>query len=92
MCKQPMKNIRNLANTMRDFALSCSVVAQATKEYAMLLKRLKMANVKMCNYINYKHYNSNRERVKYKIRCSFYLQKNYKKLQRVRNAVLKTTK
>ena len=41
MCKQPMKNIRNLANTMRDFALSCSVVAQATQKYAMLLKRLK---------------------------------------------------
>lgn len=87
-----MKNIRNLANTMRDFALSCSVVAQATQNYAMLLKRLKTTNGKMINYINYKHYNSNRERVKYKKRCSFYRQKNYKKLQKARNAVLKTTK
>lgn len=87
-----IQKVQNLANTMRDFALSCSVVAQATQKYVMLLKRLKMANAKMCNYINYKHYNSNRERVKYKIRCSFYLQKNYKKLQRVRKAVLKTTK
>ena len=87
-----MKNILNLANTMCDFALSCSVVAQATQNYAMLLKRLKMANVKMFNYINYKHYNSNRERVKYKNSCSFYRQKNYKKLQKARNAVLKTTK
>ena len=46
---------------MRDFTLSCSVAAQATQNYAMLLKHLKMANVKMFNYINYKHYNSNRE-------------------------------
>ena len=66
MCKQPLKNIQNLANTMCDFTLSCSVAAQATQNYSMLLKLLKTVNVKKFNYTNYIHYNSNKERVKHK--------------------------
>ena len=80
-----------LAFVMRNFGRSLLEASKSLSEESRLLKRLKIAKPKKCDYINYIHYITNRERVKQKIQCSFYLQKNYTKLQRRRRSVLKTT-
>lgn len=81
----------NLIQNVRNFALSMCEVAEALREQAKVLKLLKIAKPKKFNYINYIHYITNKELVKAKKVCSFSLQKNYKKLQKYPNAVLKTT-
>lgn len=81
----------NLIQNVRNFALSMYEVAEALREQARLLKRLKTTNKENANYNNYIHYISNKELVKAKKVCSFCLQKNYKKLHSIRSGVLKTT-
>ena len=78
----------NLIQNVRNFALSMCEVAEALRKETELLKLLKIAKPKKCNYI---HYITNKELVKAKKVCSFSLQKNYKKLHSIRRSVLKTT-
>ena len=81
----------NLVDFVRNLGTTIIGATKALNEESRLLKLLKIAKPKKCDYINYIHYITNRERVKQKIQCSFYLQKNYTKLQRRIRSVLKTT-
>lgn len=81
----------NLIQKVRNFALAMCEAAEALREQTELIKLLKIAKPKKYNYINYIHYITNKELVKAKKVCSFQRQKNYKKLQKYPNAVLKTT-
>lgn len=83
--------LSNLIQKMRYFALTMCETAETMREQARLLKRLKTTNKEIANYNNYIHYITIIQKVRYKKFCSFQRQKNYKKLQKYPNAVLKTT-
>lgn len=53
-----------LAFVMRNFGRTLLEVSKSLSEESRLLKRLEIVKPKKCDYINYIHYITNRERVK----------------------------